>query len=590
MIITQNFFVKNEGLSITHDVGDLSNHTELGSTYSVCVFEYKGSLFDESAIEVRLQDYFFNGFVYKQTFKDNSMTTIECRSLTAKLTTPYDTGAEEIMPQNTAHDVIQELCDRVGVTVNISTIDFDIGTNFKKEGTALQSIMKLAEVTGAEVFDASGVLVMRPRKFIDITGSPVMETEVIGSVDIQETIADNAVGVLYLGKHSMASANSSAFVTAQIDENAGTYELLFYPPNYIESIDDTLMGDTYVPPTISTRMYKKSMPIDGDTEVFLDTTIYDLLSVKVNGIAINATVDVDTNKITFDSPKSGFLEVSYLGMCILGVLGTRDAYYELKVKTTEDEKKWFGKLNDNLSNGSVIAYNHELIYIRVPNEMNYVKGFKVFIGETTARITPTFSSRDLPINMETIRKTVRVETIAQTLKTTNDGVHIKVKTNSAINDVVGVKYKGVEQPYTVADAHTILLQKDVGEVVVTYKTTGTDLYVEGENKEGEDVRMNLFDILFPIEGYDPDDYRTYPCGLPQKVRLDVADMFGAAVGEVAGYPVTIKMHNGVLVRYNIDKYGFIEFMADANGDYVLDLSAIKQDAKATFTVSGDQNV
>jgi len=92
---------------------------------------------------------------------------------------------------------------------------------------------------------------------------------------------------------------------------------------------------------------------------------------------------------------------------------------------------------------------------------------------------------------------------------------------------------------------------------------------------------------YPLSGYDKDDYRTYPCDLPQTIRLDVARMFGGTIDEVEGKNITIKNPDESYSWGSIDNTGYIEFEVTELGQYELDLSSIRPHSRAIFTVSGD---
>ena len=228
------------------------------------------------------------------------------------------------------------------------------------------------------------------------------------------------------------------------------------------------------------------------TEMFLETVPAHVLMVTVDGAKVAFSTTPGTNKLEFNSEVRGKVFASYVGKTWEGYATVRDRLYEFDMEDLSGEIHYFqGEVSGNKSTDRDVIElgNGEEVLVFMPDEMNYVKGFKLNLSGDSV-VTPLFTAsgeRFIPTTLNTIPI---VLTTAENVYVQTDGVDFFAVTTADIKSVVGVRFKGVDVPYTKIGDTVLKLDKEYDKVVVTYSTKGNEIAIKNANihgKRGADV-------------------------------------------------------------------------------------------------------
>jgi len=585
-MIDQRFKVEVDGVDVTSKVEKCRISREEGRVYNLASFSMGDQLQKMQNVIITMDSFTFRGFISAVDKTTKNMYTIECRSNNAKLTTPITQPEEVLDPATTSHALMDYYAVETGVPITIDSIDLNLGIGYERNGTMLEAITAIAGVTKSDIYDTGNGLKITPRKSISTTGIPVKESDIFNFVSTRSDIINNGVGTVIIktsaddGTGEGYNALDSSFCAADIDNSNGSVIVRINP---IDILSET-RGLTTNFAGVLTKMQMLKTEAIRSTEFYLDTAVEsdaDILSVRVDGVDISYTLNEGTNYISFPVEQRGVIEVQYYGSIFASnVVTISGGFYHIDLVDTQTKVYYYqGKLSTNDDDRQVTAGG---LSVYAPRYMSYSQGYTVSV--VGGDITPTFTYDNQPITIAYTRAEEEI-ILSESSNILYDGTDYYATVVNAIKEIVSVKARGEEVLYTL-DGDRLVFSEDYRQVVVVYKADAVRYHVKDGTVSFDYITMHMDDLEFRAEGYNPDDYRTYPPELPQYIPINLPTELGTFVSDVLGKTYDVKRPNGTTINYTPDDTGLIRIYVESPGQYSIDTSPAIPGSYMILTVGG----
>ena len=579
-VINQMFKMTYDGADISSKVSTASIKNRMGIVYSTGSIEVNVELERFKNITLVLGDTTLAGFVHSIAKKSKGMYTVQLRSHNAKLTTPFSQKEKVVEEVANSSELMVKYAQASGVSIAYSCTTLNFPMGYERTGTMLDAIVNMANVVKAEVFDSGTGVTIRPRKFIHSEGIPVLDDMIFDTVYTTKTIENNGIGAVVIGvpESSSSGNNTKAFIKPSVDGSNGELTIRYMPSGNVVSVVGVSGGAVTKVDLVETYILKTS-------EILVSTGIVSVISVVVDGVSVGFDFTAGLNKITLMAEQRGRMVVTYVGQVWLGMVNARDLIYEVDITDLQGEVHYIqGELNDSATNRE--GNDYALFYF--PNQMNYVKGFSY--TQSGVLTHPLFTADGQLISMDKVTVTSKTLTVAENLTVQVGNGMCFVRPADNVFAVVGVKDSGMDVSYTLVDKNTISVPCGLENLTVTYNVYGSEIFVQSANKYPQKVEMLIGDKTYNLEGFNPDDYTTYPAGLPMQVRIDVATELNLPINSVYGRNFEITKPDGSTGYKKVDKFGFIEFTSTTVGFYKIDYDNYIKGAYSIVTVPGGCDV
>lgn len=555
---TQTVSITVNGTSETNNIISVSATNILNRAYNVATLTSARKFVNGDTVFMTLGDYTFNGFVHNIQQSSKNTYDITLRTQNAKLTTPY-TQSEEVIENATNSTELWNLYNTEHGTNIVSTeTDVYFGANFKRSGTIVNAIDAVCKVTGAEYYDSGTSLVISPHRDISTKGAIIHDYEIFDFISYSDDYENNNVSTVIIND---SVSSQSASVSVEFDG----MEVYLYPNNIA-----TLTATKGLSADFTSYNYYpliKHKEISKTSQIDLKTAVHRIDKVTVNGTEIGYTHESGSNIVGFDEEQRGVIIIDYVGVCFRSSVRSELYYFDVLVGDT-----WEYYQGEIANSRSIISKNTK---IYAPDRPNYQVGFSLY---ATAPITYEFKANGVPATLltkesrflYTVTETMRLE-MGNTLNLKHD-----------INSIVGIKYKGVELPYTLNGRVVHLSLQSPHDYQngfeVTYNFNSYRYDIGGTAYLG-DVTMTINDnIILTLFSSNQDDIKDVPVAYPAAIPIDIASELGRPIHEVVGRFIGVSLNNATITTEAVDKYGYVHPKIPSEGTYDVNVSSIDKTA------------
>ena len=151
MTVTQLFRVLIDNVDVNDKIISIEITSELGRGYDVATLKSLVPFSILDSVEIGLGEREFFGFVHRVTQKSDRFYEIECRSKSAKMTSPYSPDEHVLEPAQSAVELISLYRDKHNIDIDYRLCDVDFGASWERDGTALRSLEQIAAIFDAQI-------------------------------------------------------------------------------------------------------------------------------------------------------------------------------------------------------------------------------------------------------------------------------------------------------------------------------------------------------------------------------------------------------------------------------------------------------
>jgi len=578
--MTQIFRVTIGGTVVTNKVSGCNVSEVMNRFYNVAIFTYKEEISTEEDIVIEYGSSIFEGFVFSVEKTGHEAYSIECRTHSAKLTTPYSVQENTVDKAITSH-ALCALYATAQTPINITACDLDFGGDYNRSGTKLSALTAIANTTGAEYYVENNEIYIVPNKAITEDGLVIPKGDIFDFEPFSKSIDDSGVGVVIIDNNDEASeVVSESKIKVDVDSYTGAITAYIIPhDNTIATKGASDLKQVHLKQII------KKVVLDA-TYLELDMDIVSINSVTLDGQHISTTSVY--NLLLLDTERSGILVVDYVGYVYTGFADIKqigaDRYidFEIDYGDTNEQTYRYNAILSEKYYGDEDSATTDDVTIFTPQELDYVKGFDFYTIGDDAEVT-FYEDGELS-NLSAQSSSVTYDVIEAAYLSSYDGSpteeSTQYETRFPIVDVNDVRAAGVSIPYTV-DGNTLLFDDYYSDVKVSYTTTATEWVVGFDNLPNTELSMLVSSTLgdsdpleYLLDGTNFDDINDIPCGLPASVPVNIIELLGVSLYKCRGRSVTVSFPNGSTVNVVVNDMGIARVEADANGTYELDTSSI----------------
>ena len=587
--MTVNVHFEVNGTNVNSIVSGASVSTATGRGYNVATLESEKPFALGAEVGIVLGNRRFAGFVYRVGRTQANLYTVECRSNTAKLTTPFDPDQDVYEPATTSTALCRLFSERSGIAIDYRSAELHFGRSFKRSGTMLDALIAVARVTGSSVTCTDdNVLTIAPRDVPDTSGAiEIADEDVIdfardtGSLEsfgISElTITNDSGEVSTRQKHAM-----------EVDNCTGRFVLYAVP------IDGVVFTKGVSGSREDVQRIDEENTLDNADSVELKAQIESVGRITVNGFEISGYT-YDDCFISFSAPVTGKVVVSYAAKVIRG---------QVTPKVTPAGVWWLVRGEHNgeaFSDQGFLECSNQVCdplpcvngdddaCVFMPERRNYVEGFSFWVHGGVPIARSVGAELNIVQTSEPFVATADVQ-CEHFL-----GSATPIETRIALVDtpmVVNRVYTEVtDTPEWTVDGKYLVFPKDYGRVKVAYTLQTEKFTVHGEDQPVE-VKIEVANACggvtgmeywkqYGVEGFNKYDLSSYPCVLGEPVPVDIAGELGVIPFNAAGRAVDA----GDLGIFTVDEFGFIFVTPIKNGVYKIDCRTVVHGGEVVLKVN-----
>jgi len=317
--INTNFVL--DGVDIKKYVGDVSITRENKKAFSVLTMKLSGYDIPTTAIRnkdvrliatIGLTQY---SFIIIDADKDHKGNyDILAKTQGCLLDYPFSVSINESFIGN-SNDIISELATDVSIYNGLPSFDFNEGS-FVLDGSALEGVERLVDVSGGTFFEVDDKLVLTPHLHIETTTPKfILNDGILTSKVVSSNYSGSPLTKKVIFNVSETDLLSEPLITMVYDEDTCNrpYFLLNPVPYNIANITSNL-GDMTL--TFFEQTYTEAI---SDNTVTVSGGIVNIKQITLDGIPIDeATYEFVTgyNTILFTTPLNGIISVAYLTKAI----------------------------------------------------------------------------------------------------------------------------------------------------------------------------------------------------------------------------------------------------------------------------------
>ena len=590
MIVKQVRFEVNGQLYNDH-VTDATLSVSLNRGYNVATLTINRPVELGNSVSIRLDQRQFDGFVYRVARSGHKTWNVECRTETAKLTTPFDPDQDIFEPATTATELCQLFQDRSGITIEYNAAELHFGRSFKRSGTMLDSLLAIARVTGSrllctddnkitidpvDVPDTSNAIILNDSDIIDYAAD-------IGSLE------SFGISTLIISSDS-SEVTSRQKHTLEVDNCSGRFVLYPVPASGV-----TFLGGVTASYDDLQRLEEEET-VDNATSIELKGEIDNVVGVSVNGFALSNWSYSDCF-VNFASPVTGQVKVTYDAKVIRG---------QVTPQSTPAGVWWLVRAEHNgeafsdqgfleCSNNGSCDYlpcsdgSNDPMCVFMPERRNYVEGFDFWTHGGGPVVRPV--GANLTITRSADEYIATLEGAVEHFSGASDPRQTRIELAGEPLSVEELFTEATDSPSWTIDGKYLVFPADYGTVKVAYKLDATKFHVQGDDQP-HDVKIEVANACngvtgmeywkpYDVQGFDKYDLSSYPCELNQTVPVDIAGSLGVLPNAARGKSVS----NVMLGSFIVETFGFIFVTVQANGEYEFDCSSIVHGGEVTLKVN-----
>ena len=588
--MTQLFNITIDGTDITDRHSRCTISEEMNRFYDVATITIDNSsdVLLESDVVINYGGKTFTGFVYASSRTGKNSVRVECRTMSAKLTEPYSPRENVFDDATNSIDLCALYAANSGIPISNTSASLDFGGSYERNGTMLSALSTIAAVTASEFYDDGSGVVIAPNKSIATTGTPIPDSDIFDFVPSNKSVHNKGVGYVTIqnGGSTTTDIVSKNNIYVEIDECSG--EIYMFPnPN------GTIEHSTGISPLSATKVERKEerSVLDEDI-IYLDGAIESISAVTLNGVKIDHyNFEAGHNVIYFTTQQRGTISVTYTAYAHKGFANVSvtplGRFISLDLFYLDQALSFQGFLSPDCINSST---DGDMTCI-VPRDMSYPKGFDVWTIGGVPEFT--FYDKNIVIERDVVSAASNYISVEEaTLEETLTGY--RYKTRYPLDTALGIRSSGVDVSYTTSsdeDGYYFELAQYYPNVVVSYETAGIKHTIQFSDIPGGSVSMvirndNTGDTCeYDLLGIDMSDLSTVPCVLNQSVPVNIAGQLGMEVADVYGTTLTYSRPGTTSTTGDVDEFGILSVYVEADGDYVVDTSPLKDRTSITLTAN-----
>ena len=607
-MIQQDFLAKIDNVSVLDKIGDVMFSSEMGRTYDTISFTYNAAVPPalKAPLTFELGDMVFNGFVYQTSKTGHDKWQVHGRSNTAKLTLPFSQPKKIIEPYDTASSLLAYYGGLQNIQIDYQSAELSFGAGFERDGTPNDMVLKIAAVTGSDVYVNGDTLVIAP---LEELGTP---TTVYNKSDYFDVA---------LSTDDLQSAGIGKVIVSD-GEGAGTFDqrfsfdirgktITFFPVPYREfSVIEGVINLTE-----TTHYVEETFEIVDEDSIDLKGVVDQITRITLTGVDISYD-EIDGSFVYFTERITGLLMVRYLAKVYQGKLKTRTtpdgAYYFVKVSHNGEIHTAQGLLHQD-ADGAMCDWvsnaNDETMLVCAPAEKNYVRGFSLYTMSDDG-LTPLFKFRydGEPMDVlfippvESDENFIAVEEVTLYPYSDVDPKWVAAADLNIAPDAIEAVYTSESDQLDTTmyhlDGKLVKFDKLYHEVRISYVKAAKKYYFQSDNIN---ATLKLMIAASPVAGwleydligFDKYDLQSYPCSLPANLPVDIAGTREVPVSDTVNknIHVTFRAEDADsdidIGTYVVDSFGFIFVHCENKGQYKCDTSSITNGTFVILTVATD---
>jgi hypothetical protein len=577
--ITQTLTIDINGTNQSNKIisGTLSKRINRAYDVMNVVLSYKPNIKD--SIYANIGNYPFTGFVHKVTQNNKDSYNVECRSNIARLTEPFVSANTVTENATTSTELWDLYHSKYGILIQSSETDLNFGANFKREGTPIQAIESICNVTKSMFYERNSTLIIEPFTNVPYEGTMFFDDEIYDFISLNDEVSNNVVSKVIINDTATKSSTSARVDEEILDDKT----IILYPSNNkilreTKHLLPNFTGYNYYPVLKYSSVLKTSF-------IELKTAVKSIEYVKVDGIAHKYNNDSGSNIIDFEEEVRGVIEVAYVGYAFKTSLQTysvddKRAYqYDVKIGDAWDYRQ--GLLNSSCC----VKLSDNMIII--PNILNYELGFEIY---SVAPFNYEYRLNGKLTALNTVESRF-LYTVTQNMQIEEGGT---LHFNYPISEVVGVKHQGNIISSTLGtDTNgnaVITVAGNASDYVdgleVTYTFNSYKYAISSPHQNG-DVTMKISNgtdsSILNLKGINWDDINDIPHKYPARIPIDIASELNLPIHKVRGQTVDIVASDGTITESIIvNKFGYVYATIPAQGKYDVIVTSILPLAKMTI--------
>jgi hypothetical protein len=527
-------------------------------------------------------DSIFDGFVYSCTRNSRATYTIECRSHTAKLTTPFHSESVNIIEEaSTSHTLCSQYTNGYGFAITNECQNLDFGGGYQRSGTPLSALANIANVTGAEYYPFLGGIKITPNIGIQNTSPKVIDPkEIHDYIPIANTIENQGIRYIVVGTESITNSINTIFkCDAKVEPCNGYTVVNIVPANsFSESVGISLTA-------VNSRLIHDSV-LSPSYTLQLETEIASITHLFIGGAELLVGFSFILDTIIFDEEQSGIVYIDYIGKQRIGyapiatVSGRR--YSEFQIFYGNCDRYAFASTMNCTDDNSYRQCGDS--FIITPRVMNYVSGFKMSIFGLTAPTLQFYADQEI-MNVSVLPIAAPMSWVERGILS-QEGAVWKHILRFPPEDIVEIRSAGTTispTSYSLVGS-TISFSQFFDDVLISYTTRAFEYFVQLENEEGKRVRMVVSSCEYPLDGMDYDSTNSVICSLGITIPIDCIQELGATPAQAVGKSISMSDPNGVVSNVPTDNFGVARIENSIFGTYLMNTGNIIPHSSITVKV------
>lgn len=553
---------------------------EMQRLYRVATFTLQYAPEAGDDVSIIIGDTTFDGFVYRATKQGKNIWDVECRSYTARLTSPFDYETDGVEAVTTATELMALFAQRAGVTIVYESEELFFGNGYQRSGSMLDEVLAVAAVTGSLVYCVdSNSIVITPNVGIVAQGKGLTRGDYYDFLPLEIMLESGAVGEVIITDGIGTVGYKATFNV----NSCGEYTIK-------ANFEVKKVNGSILPPALRIEPLLENHNVSPKTKyIETEALIERINAVYLNGMRTSAyEAYVNTTVIKLKAPLEGVLTIDYEGKIWRG---------ELAVKETDLGQAHEGEVVS--PEGSPVARNFTL---RDCNHPPSTIGKCVLKSEENGKVVYATGGM-LPKFYEQEESGYKETTIGYH----NEGeveYYITGTDNLAQNDPDHPGYLFVKlvpvpvriEEFSSDNDNEYVLEGDhlrwpanYKHVRFTYATLVNKYLLDPPDDKSIKMTMKSNDknckdskeIEIGKKASDPSNLHDLPCKLPQKVPVNIASNLGVDVNQVANkeFPVS----NGQTLAASAS--GFIKIDIDSDGEYTINCDSVRYGARIILKVN-----
>ncbi len=575
-MIEQIFRITVGGDVVTSEVSGCNISEQMKRLYQVCTFQTTMDIATEQDIKVEMGDKIFYGFVYSTSKTSKLLFKIECRSYSARLTTPYHSNGDyKIEDSTTSHGLCAEYAARYGISINITAADLNFGGNYERSGTPLSALQSIANTTMAKIWWDGDTLQIQPKIPIDNTGRIIQPEAIFDLIPIQRNIDQKGIKYIEVGKSSQSQTTTDMKCSVNVDPCTGEVIARVIPHDSYQEATGITLSEIQTP-------IIHSSTIASSLSAILEADIVSIKGVTVGGVNVSGySFKYDT--ITFPSEQRGLLKVDYIGYGYHGYSNIKNIedvrYSEFDIFYGECEAFSYQSEMSCADDDGVIEC--EGVTVFTPSVMNYAGGFNF---QTSDNVNITFYSEDQIIPVNVVSEAGDKDWVDKGILSERlDGTAVCIL-RFVSTTAPEVRSNGIDITAQCSlSGRELSFNKMYTGVTIAYTANIINHYVKFSADSSLRISMTVNSCDFTLDGANLDGSDGTYCAEGMSIGINMIDELGVKPWRAARKKVPVIYPDESSEDLFTDRFGVLHISSVPFGDTILDVTRIDATAKMTLT-------